>query len=176
MEHVIALVKTCWNSAPSQYRRYQTASVDLGLLAHDPWMQRWFLKTLWVIGTSLTKLKRSGRHRLRSWILWWNQLVIWPNSLPSRMSNRKRATNHKQQGPQHERTWRPWKKTKTIRNNSFIILDIIYRPDLPLSLQNKHGRMLLEVLNNNLELPQIKPLTVTQLTRESNKITQHYFV
>lgn len=65
---------------------------------------------------------------------------------------------------------------KTVRNDSFIILDIIYRPDLPLSLQNKHGRMLLEVLNNNLELPEIEPLKITQLTRESNKITQHYFV
>lgn len=174
MEHVIALVKTCWNSAPSQYRRYQTASVDLGLLAHDPWMQRWFLKTLWVIGTSLTKLKRSGRHRLRSWILWWNQLVIWPNSLPSRMSNRNalRITSNKvlsMNVPEDP-------EKKTVRNDSFIILDIIYRPDLPLSLQNKHGRMLLEVLNNNLELPEIEPLKITQLTRESNKITQHYFV
>ncbi|VDP49805.1 unnamed protein product [Schistosoma margrebowiei] len=76
----------------------------------------------------------------------------------------KRTLTSKQQVIKPEPILKPGKLT-TVRDDSLIIMNLVDKPDLPLSLQDKNDRMLCDELNKKLEIPRIESLTVTRLTR-----------
>ncbi|VDO63420.1 unnamed protein product [Schistosoma margrebowiei] len=80
------------------------------------------------------------------------------------LRNRKCASSSMQQCAQPERIHKP-EKVITVRDDSLIIMNLKDSPELPLSLRDKHDRMLWDVLNVKLELPKTEPLTVTRFTR-----------
>ncbi|VDP52929.1 unnamed protein product [Schistosoma mattheei] len=87
--------------------------------------------------------------------------------------NRKCASTSKQQCAQPERTRKPG-KVITVRDDSLIIMNLKDSPELPLSLRDKHDRMLWDELNMKPELPKIEPLNVTRLTRGRDSKHQNH--
>ncbi|VDO82890.1 unnamed protein product [Schistosoma curassoni] len=87
--------------------------------------------------------------------------------------NRKCASTSKQQCAQPERTRKPG-KVITVRDDSLIIMSLKDSPELPLSLRDKHDKMLWDEINTKLELPKIEPLIVTRLTRGTDSKHQNH--
>ncbi|VDP36931.1 unnamed protein product [Schistosoma curassoni] len=87
--------------------------------------------------------------------------------------SQKRAPTSKQQGAKPERTGKP-RTTITVRDDSFIVMNLKDNTDLPLSLQEKKERMLWGELNKKLEILRLEPLTVTRLTRGKESKHQNH--